>query len=265
MIRTRILSADTILSGIPFDNECFKNIWTEVKKSIKYVDYPEVQNRMNDAIYSYAAERSIQHRLAISLVAVANYVFSFSLLCSLLHKLDETKDIRPEEIIKKKDIRLLLGGGRLADNVFESLIGIISNPAMMSAVRENITLEAFLCPDDHKENYDSHRNFISGNSKSIDNALDGVFSLHRKPEKFGLIVVPNKSTESAGVGESFLSMVSLLSNFKRSGIDIDTEVNAYIDKKIDEGLISSFYAETKSPAGKSYLKRYFRAGANSII
>lgn len=259
-----IFRVDSLLNINPFEDDSFLKIWNIVKKRIPEINFEEVKSRMNDAIYSYAAESSLRERIILSLAAVANYLFSLSLMCYLLKSTNMLSKISPKEAIQKKDLQLILGLD-LTKDIYDNITGAIESVMILSTVKEDLPVQPFLCPENNQKRYDDYRNIIAQKSNSIEEALNGVFDIHRSPEKIGLNISPNKSPETAGIAESFQSMTDLLANFKSTSIDIDEMVNKYIDHMIDEGSVSSFYAITHTPGKTSCIKRYFRAGSNSLI
>lgn len=259
----KIFRVDSLLNKLPNEDENFLKIWNNVRASIPIINFEEVKSRMNDAIYSYAAESSLRERIILSLAAFANYLFSLSFMCYLLKSVDMLARISSTEAIRKKDLQLILGLD-LTEKIFDQITGAIENVMILSTIKEDLQGMPLLCPENHKKRYIEYRNIIAERSNSIKEALNGVFDLQRFPERIGLNISPNKSPETAGIAESFQSMTDLLANFKSSE-DIEKTVNRYIDYKIDEGSVSSFYAVTSTPGKTSCVKRYFRAGSNSLI
>lgn len=259
-----IFETDVITGGKIFDSLRFNNAWDIVKKRMQAVNYSEVQKRMNDAIYSYVVEKSIKNRRALSLDAVANYIFSLSLIGLILKNLNLNKEVAFNKSIRENDLHLLFGK-EMSEELLPILKSFLTDPEVLYLMREDLVLEQFLCPDKYSNKYNEFRCVFTQTSNNLEETLDKVFDLQRYPSKIGMYISPNSSPENAGIAESFQSMIKLLSIFKSRDLDIETEVNKYIDRKIDEGMVSSYYAFTTSPNKKSYLKRYFRAGANSII
>lgn len=259
-----IFRTDSVVSKEPFDNQTFLGIWSHVKGHIQKIDYKEVQSRMNDKIYSYAADSSLRERIALSLAAVANYLVSLSLMNHLLQQTNLLSKINSFNAIRKKDLQLILGKD-LTDGIYGQIVQVIGSTMKLSPIKEDLRMPPFICPMSHSEKYDEYRKYIAQKNKSIDSALNGVFDLQRDPRKIGLKISPDKSPETAGIAESFQSMMDLLARFVPESTDIRLGVNKYIDEKIDEGAVSSFYAITQTPGKTSCIKRYLRAGSNSLI
>ncbi len=259
-----VIEEEVILFGCPFTNEAYSKIWADIKRRVETVDYAEVKDRMKDSIYSFAAEKRIAERIALSLGAFANYLFSISIINHILLKSGIGDTVERQLNIQESDLRLLLGETAASD-VSERINNLLKDYEISPFKREQIVVETSLCPKDFKETYEQYKNIIVQRSNSLDEVLNDIFDLQRHPEKIGLYLSPSISPESVGIAESFQSMIALLSKFKTDNVNIPLKVNEYIDRKIDEGAVSSFYSRTESRGKILYIKRFFRAGSNSMI
>ncbi len=259
-----VIAEDVVMSKSFFKNDKYEELWEEVFSSVEHVEPESLKNRINNVMTLFAAERRIKDRRCISLVAFANYLCSLSTFNYILSQSFSHSTCDVELSVKAKDLELLLGR-KVAGDVNNKINAILVNRLISPFDTEKIVVETTLCPDEYKDNYILHKDIIALQSKELNKALEGIFQLQRDPARIGLFLSPSISPEEAGIAESFPSLLDVLSNFKSVVEDLQVEINKYIDTNIDCGQVSSFYAKTKTPANVTYIKRYFRAGSNSVI
>ena len=256
-----VISVDLLLHGNPFSNNMYSYAWTVVKDAAVNPSVFKIEDM--DPIDSTLSEERIRHRLMISLAVWANYLYSLSTYNRVVKNCNLIKNVYKDAHIKESDLELLIGH-LLSKTVFPIIENILKNGEISPSQQEYIPVESFIVPDSEANRYNELKNKAAYNHEGND-ALNALFEVQREPGNFGIRIPRDGNTENAGLGESFASLIDFLTIFSPKIPEIANTVNLYIDYNIDECRISSFYAVAKTPSGKEFIKRFFRAGANSFL
>lgn len=256
---------NSLFGDAPFNDTDYRTVWDEFQHRCMVVANRD--SHLSDIFDSFWAERNIEMRCTLSMTLIENYLMSLS----VFNRLSETHrfpaDIRFEGEIRKDDLRKIAGDRNLTSAMHRAATRILESGETSPFAREDTPVEDCIAPFDLTEEYDAVKQRISYESREEPaTMLRRIFNLQANPAALGVKTDDIEDPETMGFGESFASLVSALTQYNR----MDAEeamgiVHNFIDSGSDEGRISSFYAMANTPSGETFMRRFFRAGSNSIL
>lgn len=251
-----IISADVLKDGTPFNDEKYIEVWSEVRDSSR--DYScSSYAGFTDFIDLAIAKRRIANRCLLSYGAWANFLLSISMFNRIDKETSLFKGIEMDKTLCLEDIALLLGHD-LASAILPKVNKLLKDGSVASYLIETVSVNDLLSPDESREKYDEERKKLVYGKNDLNHTLEALFELQQ--------ILSDDDVESRGLGETFNSLHNCIAlYFQDEAHDLEIEINHYIDKAIDCGKISAFYAEVPNFAGDMFVKRFFRFGSNSVL
>lgn len=245
-----ILSDFDLTNRSLFESEEYSNIWTAV---LDYVDvtYLEEYSALDSG--NLSRER-VRNRCFRSLVSIANYLYSLSTFNRIVN---QNKIGVCGFSLFQKDLELIIGAD-LTRSIFHELQDIIDRRIVSPRTHRKLNVEGTFIPKMYVNEY-TFSKYMCISQESLNDDLMAIFrnAKDRKAE-FPALLDDEMEYGVEGIMESFegLEEALLIKDYERK-----VEINRWVDRKIDEGVIVSRYANVSDSGGKRYWRRFFRLTA----
>lgn len=275
------LSADCNL----FSGTVFETVWRKVCEKIDRQTVSSDAEQLVKKDYPYMKmffRSNYEERKMQSKVIWANYLASFGNVLLLNHEIEtfikELSDsagmVSPLSFsLDGCDLQLLLGDEAFVSQIKEDLTNIlyINRDALLSEslifprcvnVDDDVASSS-LIPESYAEEYYQQNKIGAYFSANVREALSHIFSnMHYKIGISGGSDWDKQQMLRQRVGECYNSLRNELVNFFPEEEDLILEIHKWIDEKIDMGIVVPKYEKNTDWRGRTYWKRYFRAGEN---
>ena len=249
----------------------FENLWRIVYKAIENSDISTTKLEHN-SFWANIIEKEYGHRKQLTKVIWANYLSSYNNILSLrnhINQLLESLGVVPMPDTLQ-DLKLLVGN-QLGEIINKQLISLYNTNSigLLHNHFANVDIAtSSLIPESYKEAYYYKNSIKAYYSNNIREALSHIFTnMHYNIGITGNINKDSQLPDRYRFGECYNSLYAFLSNYflapqYENGTDLIIEIHKWIDEKVDLGIVIPKYEQSSDPQGRSYWKRYFRAGEN---
>ncbi len=250
-----ILGNRQVMSTDLFVTQAYKQLWHTILSSV--INDP-VKDRFDHVI---TEEDRLRHRLSKrlhrSLVVMANYLFSLSMMIREKNTyIKLLTDGMYSAELKEDDLALLLGPA-LASSCIAALNSFFKSGIESASCRREIRISDMLVPDEIQGDYEFLSTKMIFEANNVEKAIRGVFAAAYK-----VCSDMNKNrympVEGKPVLESFESLYGKPGRMFK-GKEGEKEINAVVDNLIDRGYVVPVYEEAEDRNGTRYWRRYFRA------
>lgn len=238
-----VLSFSDFSDAKVFDNSEYARIWETVIGTLQD----------NNRLY---------RRTFLSLVVVANYLYSLSCLLRNMRQLMITDNCTLS--FNKEDMRLIFGN-RLLETIYQQVELILYQNIITTPKKGRyVNISDQVIPEEYADSYRLYASTILfekwGDEPS--KTLDDVFSLsHHKTgilnDEENEIIIPS----GKGIYESYTSLHKYLSSLNTDS-DLTEKIHRWIDESIDRGMIVPRYCCVNGSDNLIYSRRYFTLGAS---
>lgn len=241
-----ILSDSDLTNPGLFENREYSHIW---KIALDSVDsrYLEEYNSLESGALS---KERVRNRSFRSLVSFANYLYSLSSFNRITGQKEcaETMSFS----LRREDLELIVGSD-LAGIIIGPLQNILDRKLVSPRAHRKFNVERTFIPEIYTKEYTLSK-YMCVSQESLEDDLMAIFqNAKQKRKKFPAILVDEMEYGVEGIMESFeaLEETLIIKDYERK-----VAINRWVDRKIDEGLIVSRYANVGS--GNRYWRRFFR-------
>lgn len=237
-----------------FANAEYRNLWGFL-----------LQNMIQDTVsgkfdFEITEEDRIRHRISKrlrrSMVVMANYLFSLSMMIRCQGDFEDAiARTDSSATLKESDIALLTGP-KLAPQITQILNGFYIRGIISTSIRREIRLPDIIVTDDRESEYEYLSSVALFNALTAEEAIKGVFNMaYKVASNLKKNYTPQKG---AYVLESFQSLYQK-PNMSLRGFEGELLINKTVDCLIDKGYIVPVYERVKDLNGTDYWRRFFRA------
>lgn len=261
----RVFSLNELESPDLFDEDSYREVWNIILSGCGANSIDKDSDPSGDS----DSQTRMNRRRCLSLAVMANYLHSFSVTMQSCGDKKLLKSLPGDPVVDTKDLTLLVGAD-IASTLKEKLDAIAADRLAVPAGTERFfETEMTIAPGELSAEYKSYRYHSSLNSDSIDKSLRTLFQMQQDMFIKKMSAKGSFPENRFVIGETISALEELLKypfneDDKKDDKYVE-ELNRALDKGIDEGRISPFYAVVKDSSGIPCFRRFYRGGSSSLL
>lgn len=263
MIAPSYINILKLKDGKLFDGDDDANGGLYAKAWLSVFNVLHIDEEDGNKIFTTIVQNDQINQAKLSLLIVwAEYLHCLSAFVRNSHK------FFPKEVnfnIHKEDLALILGKG-IANIVFNEITSIITKKRINKPTFEPIVLQEYVNPEELRDIYYRKLATELKDSVSVDDNLDALYKvLHFSSDIYRSMNMKNVTGHHC-IGESFESLMHRIEHkYKNlSNNDLFTEINKWVDVRIDECKLAPKYEIVMGSDNQRYFRRFFLCGSNKI-
>lgn len=248
-----ILSDSNLTNPELFENPEYRDIW---KTALDAID-SEYLEKYDPFDPGAASKERIRNRCFRSLATFANYLYSLSSFNRITGQNENAKDWH--FTLCPKDLDLIVGK-TLASAICPQLQGILDRKIVSPRSHRRFNIGTTFIPDVYIKDYTLAKYICISHDSTEENLMAIFRNAREMNEECPALLTEDMEYDVEGIMESLEALENALfiKDYNRK-----VEINRWIDRKIDEGVIVSRYAYVANDNDKSnrYWRRFFRLTA----
>lgn len=244
--------------GDPFKESAYCYAWETVVTAIvdrddKKAGSERISKDIMSSAYRYLNSREVQ-----LLVVWVNYLHSLSMFVDVY---DRLVPYGVKAKVSVEDLKLIVGK-ELASKIVYTLDRILSDRLQNKTENQHVVLPTYVNPGDMRDKYMTLVLNSMHPEYSIEQNLDGIFSVSHYTSTLSRDVAEVDRFGHNHFGETYESLVSLLTDYHFENPDLLLCINRWIDMSIDESRVAPKYESVRGSDGNWHFRRFFLCGSN---
>lgn len=240
------------------DEDNNNRLYTKVWQSVFDVLYIGVEDRNH--IFTTIKNDLTNQATRSLLIIWTEYLYCLSAFvrnCSTFFPKESNYNIR------KEDLSLILGEN-IANVVYDELTNIIRGKVVFKPTFDQVILQEYVSPEELRDMYFRQLAAAIKDDVPVEDNLDALYRISHFSGDICRSMNQKNLIGHHCIGESFESLVQRIEHKHIGDKDLLTEINKWVDVRIDECKLAPKYEIVTGSDNQRYFRRFFLCGSNKM-